>query len=45
MFKPLDSIPGLELFTVGSGKYEVKNLEGPITFALLARLSKPAGSV
>jgi hypothetical protein len=33
MFEPLDSIPGLELFTVGSGKYEVKNLEGPITLS------------
>ena len=31
MFTPPDSIPGLELFTVGSGKYAVKNLEGPIT--------------
>lgn len=31
MYTPLNRIPGLELFTVGSGKYEVKNLEGPIT--------------
>ena len=30
MFTPPDSIPGLEVFTVGSGKYAVKNLEGPI---------------
>jgi hypothetical protein len=33
MYTPQDRIPGLELFTVGSGKYEVKNLEGPITLA------------
>ncbi|QEC42464.1 DUF6985 domain-containing protein [Pseudobacter ginsenosidimutans] len=31
MFTPPDSIPGLEVFTVGSGKYAIKNLEGPIT--------------
>lgn len=33
MYTPLNRIPGLELFTVGSGKYMVKNLEGPITLA------------
>lgn len=30
MFTPPDSIPGLEVYTVGSGKYAIKNLEGPI---------------
>lgn len=30
---PLDSIPGLEWFTTGSGKYEIRNLEGPVTLA------------
>ncbi|MBO9631837.1 MAG: hypothetical protein J7578_01880 [Chitinophagaceae bacterium] len=33
MYTHLNRIPGLELFTVGSGKYMVKNLEGPITLA------------
>jgi len=31
MYTPLDQIPDLELFKHGSGKYEIKNLEGPIT--------------
>ena len=30
MYTPLDRIPGLEWFTTGSGKYEIRNLEGPI---------------
>lgn len=33
MYTHLNRIPGLELFSAGTGKYMVKNLEGPITLA------------
>lgn len=33
MYTPVSKIPDLELFTHGSGKYEIRNLEGPIVIS------------